>query len=81
MAGICSIREKAREARLRYFGHVKRGAEEGPVRRAMEMEVRGRRSVGRQKKRWKDIVKEDMRALGTAEEETRSIMEKENWSG
>ncbi|XP_069994873.1 uncharacterized protein [Penaeus vannamei] len=31
MAGICSIREKAREARSRYFGHVKRGAEEGPV--------------------------------------------------
>jgi len=70
MAGICSIREKAREARLRYFGHVKRGAEEGPVRRAMEMEVRGRRSVGRQRKRWKDTAKEDMRALGTVEEET-----------
>jgi len=68
MAGICCIREKAREARLRYFGHVKRGAEEGPVRRAMEMEVRGRRSVGRQRKRWKDTVKEDMRALGTVEE-------------
>ncbi|XP_069985587.1 uncharacterized protein [Penaeus vannamei] len=70
MAGICCIRETAREARLRYFGHVKRGAEEGPVRRAMEMEVRGRRSVRRQRKRWKDTVKEDMRALGTMKEET-----------
>nr|XP_027233212.1 uncharacterized protein LOC113824650 [Penaeus vannamei] len=67
MAEICSIREKAREARLRYFGHVKRGAEEDPVRRAVEMEVRGRRSVGRQRKRWKDTAKEDMRALGTVE--------------
>ncbi|XP_027222341.1 uncharacterized protein [Penaeus vannamei] len=57
MAGICCIREKAREARLRYIGHVKRGAEEDPVRRAMEMEMRGRRSVGRQRKRWKDTVK------------------------
>ena len=49
MCGICSIREKAREARLRYYGHICRRDEDEPVKRAMMMPVRGRRSVGRQR--------------------------------
>ena len=36
--------------RLRWFGHVKRRDENSILRRAMELEVEGRRPVGRPKK-------------------------------
>ena len=51
MAGICNIKEKAREARLRYLGHVLRRDFQHPVRRAYEEPVRGMRSVCRQRLR------------------------------
>ena len=38
--------------RLRWFGHAKRRDENSILRRAMELEVEGRRSVGRPKKTW-----------------------------
>lgn len=68
MCGVCNIREKATEARLRYFGYVKRKDEEEPVKKAMIMPVTGR-SVGRQVKRWKDVVERDIHELGLQEEE------------
>ena len=48
MCGICNVKEKAMEARLRYYGHVMRREEEEPIKRAKDMAVRGRRRVGRQ---------------------------------
>ena len=47
ICGICNIKEKAREARLRYFGHIKRRNEEEPMKKAMMTEVEGKRNVGR----------------------------------
>ena len=38
--------------RLRWFGHLKRRDENSILRRAMELEVEGRRPVGRPKKTW-----------------------------
>ena len=69
MAGICGIVDKAREARLRYFGHVKRREEDHPVREVMDMAVTGRRSVGRQRIRWRDVVRRDMEDLDLREDD------------
>ena len=44
MCGICSVK-KAREARLNYFGHVKR-REDGPVMKAMMAAVMGEKVLG-----------------------------------
>ena len=69
MCGICSIKEKAREARLRYYGHVVRRDDDEPVKKAMRMPVRGRRNVGRQRIRWSDVVNRDMNRVGVRGDE------------
>ena len=38
------------------------------LRRAMELEVKGRRPVGRPKKNWSKVVEEDMRKLNITED-------------
>ena len=64
-----SFKEKAREARLRYLGHVLRRDHQHPVRRAYEEPVRGRRSAGRQRLRLKDVIRKDIEAKGLREED------------
>ena len=54
--------------RLRWFGHVKHRDENSILRRAMELEVEGRRLVGRPKKTWSKVVEEDMRKLNITED-------------
>jgi len=64
--GVACITDKAdkvREARLRWFGHVQRREEEDCVRRILEADVHGKRSRGRQRKRWIDVVKYNMEDL------------------
>ena len=70
MCGICNVIEKAREARLRYYGHIIRREEEEPIRRAKDMPVIGR-SVGRQRIRWMDVVNRDMGEVGLEVEDAR----------
>ena len=54
--------------RLRWFGHVKRRDENSILRRAMEREMEGKRPVGRSKKIWSKVVKEDTRKLNITED-------------
>ncbi|KAK7083621.1 hypothetical protein SK128_017093, partial [Halocaridina rubra] len=61
----------AREAHLRYYGHVVRRGEEGPIRRAKNMPVIERRSVGRERIRWMDVVGRDMVEGGLEEGDAR----------
>ena len=49
--------------RLRLFGLIKHRDKNGILRRAMELEVEGRRSVGRPKKTWSKVVEEDTRKI------------------
>ena len=52
--GIGSIKSKARESRLRWFGHVHRKEQESNLRQVMDMEIPGRRPrllIKRQTKR------------------------------
>ena len=52
-----------RKMRLRWFGNVKHRDENSILRRTMELEVEGRRLVGRPKKKKKMEVEENMRKV------------------
>ena len=62
-----NISEKAREARLRWMGHVMRREEENSLKKTLMAKVVGKRSRGRQRLRWRDKVGRDMRDIGAAE--------------
>jgi len=49
--GVACIKDKVREARLRWYGHVQRRDESDCVKRILEANVGGQRSRGRQRKR------------------------------
>ena len=58
---------KMREGRLRWYGHVMRRDQEYVGRKIMEMELPGKRRKGRLKRRFLDVVKEDMEEVGAKE--------------
>ena len=59
--GVKNLEHRLRKTRLRWFGHIKRRDESSILRRAMKLEVQGRRRVGRPKKTWSKVVEEDIR--------------------
>ena len=54
---------KMREGRLRWYGHVMRRDQEYVERKMMEMELPGKRRRRRPKRRFLDVMKEDMGKL------------------
>ena len=58
---------KMREGRLRWYGHVMRRDQEYVGRKMMKMELPGKRKTGKPKRRFVDVVKEDMREVGAKE--------------
>ena len=58
---------KIKEGRLRWYGHVMRRDQEYVGRKMMEMELPGKRKRGRPKRRFLDVVKEDMGEVGAKE--------------
>ena len=58
---------KMREGRLRWYGHVMRRDQEYVGRKMMEMELPRKRRRGRPKRRFLDVVKEDMKEVGVKE--------------
>src|SRR6218665_2632096 len=67
--GVACITDKIREARLRWYGHVERSGDTN-IRRIMKSEVQGLRSRGRQKKRWMDMIQEDLKFLNLKPDDT-----------
>ena len=61
--------DKLRSARLHWYGHIKRREENYVGKRMMKMAVPGRRKRGRPRRRWMDLVREDMERIGTREED------------
>ena len=58
---------KVREGRLRWYGHVMRREQEYVGRRVMETELPGKRKRWRLKRRFLDVVKEDIGEVGPRE--------------
>ena len=61
--------KKVQESRLKWYGHASRREEHYVGRRAIEMEVQGRRKRGRPKRRWLDKVKDDIKEKGLSADE------------
>ena len=66
---IAKLGDKLGNARLRWYGHIKRRKEDYMGKRMMEMTVPGRRKKGRLRRRWMDLVREDMERVGAREED------------
>ena len=66
-AKIAKVGDKLWNARLRWQGHVKRREEDYMRKRTMAMAVPGRRKRGRRRRRWMDLVREDMEMVGARE--------------
>ena len=58
---------KMREGRLRWYGHAMRRDQEYVGRKMMKMELPGKRRRGRPKRRFLDVVKEEMGEVGGKE--------------
>ena len=67
-AKIAKLGDKLRNARLRWYGHVKRKEEDYVGKRMMKMAVPGRRKRGRPRRRWMDLVREDIERLELGKE-------------
>ena len=50
-----------------WYGHVMRRDQEYVGRKMMEMELLGKRRRGRPKRRFLDVIKEDMKEVGVKE--------------
>ena len=61
---------KTREGRLRWYGHVMRRDQEFVGRKMIEMELPEKRKRGRPKRRFLDVVKEDIGKIGAKENRT-----------
>ena len=60
---MSSIQEKAREIRLRWYGHMQIMEENNELRAVGDMRVPEKRPRGRPRGRWMDCVRRDMQAL------------------
>ncbi|XP_070043260.1 uncharacterized protein [Nicotiana tomentosiformis] len=68
---VSPIEDKMREARLRWFGNVRRSSTNAPVRRCERLTLEGlQRGIGRLKKRWGEMIRQDMAQLQLIEDMT-----------
>ena len=67
--GVASIEDKIRETCLRWFGHIRRRSLDAQVRRCDKLDrLDYKRSRGRPKKRWREVIKHDLKTLGLVED-------------
>jgi len=65
---VASIEDKMREVRLRWYGHIRRRPMDAPVRRCETIECPDyKRSRGRSKKSWSEVIRHDLKTLGLEE--------------
>ena len=75
-AQVGRLAEKTREARLRWYGHVLRKDDGYIGRRMLRMELPGKSEWRRPKRRFMDVLKEDMAEVEVTEEDTE---DRNNW--
>ena len=76
--GIKGVTDVVRRGRLRWFGHVERKENEEWVSACRNMEVVGRKGIGRGRKTWQQCVDRDMRERGLTKEMAK---DREVWRG
>ena len=76
IAKITKLGDKLLNARLRWYGYVKRREEDYVGKRMVEMVVPGIRKRGRPKRRWMDLVREDMERVEAREGDE---VDREKW--
>ena len=67
--GVNDLEEHLRQKRLRWFGHIARRDEEVEIKKVFELKIEGRRKRGRPVKQWIDMVEEDMKKRGVAQQD------------
>ncbi|XP_070005465.1 uncharacterized protein [Nicotiana sylvestris] len=69
--GMAPIEDKKCEARFRWFGHVRRRSTDDPVRKYERLTFEGlQRGRGRLKKKWGEVIMQDMTQLQLIEDMT-----------
>ena len=63
------VGQKVRQARLRWYGYVKRRDDNYVGRKVLDMRLGGKRKRGRPKRMYFDVVKEDTQEVGAREDE------------
>ena len=83
MLAIDDIAEVMQQNRLRWFGHVERRDELCWIKRIETLQVDGDGVKGRPRKRWREVLKEDMRKKGLCREDAwdRSRWRRMLWEG
>ena len=83
MLAIDDVAEVMRRNRLRWFGHVERRDELCWIKRIETLQVDGDGVKGRPRKRWREVLKEDMRKKGLCREDAwdRSRWRRMLWEG
>ena len=66
---VGEISMKVQESRLKWYGYVLRREDEYVGKRVMVMAVRGKRRIGRPKRRWLDSIRNDLSERGLSEED------------
>ena len=67
---VAELREKIRESRLRWYGHVKRKEEDEFVRWSAERRETGTRKIGRPRKRWMECIRDDGKVVELVTEDS-----------
>ena len=67
--GVALIEDKIREARLRWFGHIKRRSMDAPMRRCENIDrLNCKRSRGMSRKSWSEVIRHDLKTLGLVDD-------------
>ncbi|VFQ79148.1 unnamed protein product [Cuscuta campestris] len=67
--GMALVEDKLREARLRWFGHVRQRDADAPIRRCERITViGGSRGRGKPRKNWKEVIRQDLGLLDLTED-------------
>ena len=77
LVGVASIKDKIRENRLRWFGHIRRRPMDAPIKKVEKIDFEQSKKLrGRPKMTWIEVVKNDMKLL---ELEERMVVDRNVW--